>query len=105
MTASLAKQPLLDQWIAITADGRVIVRSGKVEIGQRISTALAAIAAEELDVALHRIDMVNSLLINYTTILFPSAMPIIFIIALLSTFRCKIPVRRSDLPPQQHAST
>ncbi len=57
MTASLAKQPLLDQWIAITADGRVIVRSGKVEIGQRISTALAAIAAEELDVALHRIDM------------------------------------------------
>ena len=57
MTARLAKQPLLDQWIAITADGRVIVRSGKVEIGQRISTALAAIAAEELDVALHRIDM------------------------------------------------
>lgn len=57
MTASLAKQPSLDQWLAITADGRVIVRSGKVDIGQRISTALAAIAAEELDVALDRIDM------------------------------------------------
>ncbi len=45
MTASLEKQPNLDQWMSITADGRVIVRSGKVDIGQRISTAMAAIAA------------------------------------------------------------
>lgn len=57
MTASLDKQPGLDQWLAITADGKVVVRSGKVDIGQRISTALAAIAAEELDVALDRIEM------------------------------------------------
>ena len=57
MTASLEKQPDLDQWMSITADGRVVVRSGKVDIGQRISTAMAAIAAEELDVALDRIDM------------------------------------------------
>jgi len=57
MTASLKKQPDLDQWMSITADGRVVVRSGKVDIGQRISTAMAAIAAEELDVALDRIDM------------------------------------------------
>ncbi len=57
MTASLEKQPNLDQWMSITADGRVVVRSGKVDIGQRISTAMAAIAADELDVALERIDM------------------------------------------------
>jgi len=57
MTASLIKQPNLDQWLVISSDGRVIVRSGKVDIGQRISTALAAIAAEELDVTLDRIDM------------------------------------------------
>tara|TARA_Y100001934_G_scaffold277921_1_gene377934 strand:- start:8 stop:2149 length:2142 start_codon:yes stop_codon:yes gene_type:complete len=57
MTASLEKQPNLDQWLAITGDGRVVVRSGKVDIGQRISTALAAIAAEELDVSLDRIAM------------------------------------------------
>ena len=57
MTASLEKQPNLDQWMSITADGRVIVRSGKVDIGQRISTAMAAIAADELDVALERIEM------------------------------------------------
>ena len=49
MTASLIKQPNVDQWLVISSDGRVIVRSGKVDIGQRISTALAAIAAEELD--------------------------------------------------------
>ena len=57
MTVSLEKQPNLDQWMSITSDGRVIVRSGKVDIGQRISTAMAAIAADELDVAIDRIDM------------------------------------------------
>jgi CO/xanthine dehydrogenase Mo-binding subunit len=54
---SLAKQPKVDQWLALQADGRVQVRSGKVDIGQRISTALMLIAAEELDVDPSRIDM------------------------------------------------
>jgi len=57
MTASLEKQPGLDRWLSITADGKVVVHSGKVDIGQRISTAMAAIVADELDVALERIDM------------------------------------------------
>jgi nicotinate dehydrogenase subunit B len=48
----------LSQWLRIHADGTVSVYSGKVELGQGIATALAQIAAEELDVALARIRMV-----------------------------------------------
>ncbi|MEI8265845.1 MAG: molybdopterin cofactor-binding domain-containing protein [Betaproteobacteria bacterium] len=55
---SLAVNPEIATWIAFADDGRIQVRSGKVEIGQGIRTALAQIAAEELCVPLARIDMV-----------------------------------------------
>ena len=42
------------------ADGRIAVAPGQVDIGQRISTALAVIAAEELDVPLDRIEMIRT---------------------------------------------
>ena len=42
----------------INPDGTVTVRTGKVEIGQGIVSAMAQIAAEELDVAYSRIRMV-----------------------------------------------
>ena len=45
----------LDSWIAITQDGRVTVYTSKVELGTGIETALAQIAAEELDVPWQRI--------------------------------------------------
>lgn len=48
----------LSQWLRVRADGAVEVSSGKVEIGQGITTALAQIAAAELDVALARIRMI-----------------------------------------------
>ena len=54
---SLAKQPNVDDWLVVAGDGRLTVRTGKVDIGQRISTALALIAAEELDVDPARIDV------------------------------------------------
>ena len=57
---SLTKQPELDQWLSIGADGRVTVRTGKVDIGQRISTAVALIAAEELDLDPGRIDVARA---------------------------------------------
>lgn len=44
--------------IQFGSDRTVSIASGKVEIGQGISTALAQIAAEELDVALERIRVV-----------------------------------------------
>jgi nicotinate dehydrogenase subunit B len=55
---SLAANPRLSSWVGIHPDGTVTVRSGKVEIGQGVLTALAQIAAEELDVEPHRVRMV-----------------------------------------------
>ena len=52
---SLQQNPRLDDWIRIDAADTITVRTGKVELGQGITTALALIAAEELDVAPERI--------------------------------------------------
>jgi len=60
LPGSLRVNPRLSQWLKILREGRVDVASGKVEIGQGILTALAQIAAEELDVALERIRMVQA---------------------------------------------
>jgi CO/xanthine dehydrogenase Mo-binding subunit len=46
----LARNSRLDRWVEIRTDGVVEIRTGKVEIGQGIVSALAQIAAEELDV-------------------------------------------------------
>lgn len=48
----------LNQWIQFRNDGTIGVRSGKVDIGQGITSALAQIAAEELDVDYRRICMI-----------------------------------------------
>ncbi len=47
---SLQANPALDDWLAFGAEGTVTVRSGKVDIGQRISTAVALLVAGELDI-------------------------------------------------------
>jgi CO/xanthine dehydrogenase Mo-binding subunit len=52
---SLAANPRLDGWLDFSARGLVTVRPGKVEYGQGVWTALAQIAAEELDVRLDQI--------------------------------------------------
>ncbi|MCB1741186.1 MAG: xanthine dehydrogenase family protein molybdopterin-binding subunit [Gammaproteobacteria bacterium] len=58
VSASLKDSPLLDQWLALDTDGRITVRTGKVEIGQRIGTALTRIVAHELHVDPARIHIV-----------------------------------------------
>jgi len=50
--------PRLSHWVSVHADGTIDVRCGKVELGQGVLTALAQIAADELDVAYDRIRMV-----------------------------------------------
>ena len=55
---SLVANPRVEDWITVRSDGRVEVRTGKVEIGQRIATAVALVAAGELGVAFDRIEMV-----------------------------------------------
>ena len=56
---SLQDTPSLDRWIALPRPGEVGLSVGKVEIGQGIVTALAQIAAEELDVALARLRVIS----------------------------------------------
>lgn len=51
---SLTDHPLIANWIGVQ-DGQLLVHTGKVDIGQRISTALAQIAHEELTVPHDRI--------------------------------------------------
>ena len=57
---SLDGQDQIDDWIRFDDDGSVTVFSGKVELGQGISTALAQIAADELDIAYERVRVVNA---------------------------------------------
>ena len=48
----------VDSWIRIDSRGDVTVFCGKAELGTGVSTALAQMAAEELDVRLERVHMV-----------------------------------------------
>jgi len=60
LPVSLAANPVLSSWVRFSADGHVTVSPGKVEIGQGIVTALAQIAADELDVDIGRVQMVRA---------------------------------------------
>ncbi len=59
-SASLDAHDQIDDWIRFNDDRSVSVYSGKVELGQGISTALAQIAADELDVALGRVRVLTA---------------------------------------------
>jgi CO/xanthine dehydrogenase Mo-binding subunit len=48
----------VDSWLTITSDNRVTIFVGKVDLGTGARTALMQLAAEELDVAFNRIEMV-----------------------------------------------
>ncbi|WP_216892936.1 molybdopterin cofactor-binding domain-containing protein [Nocardia alni] len=48
---SLVANPLISTWLRFAEDGTVVLRVGKVELGQGIHTALTQIAVEELGVA------------------------------------------------------
>ena len=58
LPGSLRGNRRLSQWLRFRADGFVEIFSGKVEIGQGILTALAQIAAEELDVSVASVRMI-----------------------------------------------
>jgi nicotinate dehydrogenase subunit B len=53
----LTDNPRLDQWVRFETPGRVLVSTGRVEIGQGVLTAMVQIAADELDVSPDRIDL------------------------------------------------
>src|SRR5215470_15389511 len=50
----------LNGWIAIGSDGRVLLAMHRSEMGQGVHTALAMLAAEELDVPLARVELIQA---------------------------------------------
>src|SRR5216683_1146743 len=61
--AQTAAKPLalteVDSFLAIDKAGKVTVYSGKVDLGTGVSTALRQIVAEELDVPIGRIELIQ----------------------------------------------
>jgi len=55
LPGTLADNPRLDRWLNFVGPGQVAISTGRVELGQGVLTAMAQIAAEELDVAVERI--------------------------------------------------
>jgi nicotinate dehydrogenase subunit B len=60
LPGSINGNRLLSAWLRVNPEGTVTVFTGKVEFGQGIGSALAQIAADELDVSYPRIDMVTA---------------------------------------------
>jgi CO/xanthine dehydrogenase Mo-binding subunit len=60
LPVSLAANPKLSSWVKFSSQGQLTLSPGKVEIGQGIVTALAQIAADELDVDIGRVQMVRA---------------------------------------------
>jgi nicotinate dehydrogenase subunit B len=60
LPVNLAANPVLSSWVGFSPEGHVRLSPGKVEIGQGIVTALAQIAADELDVDICRVQMVRA---------------------------------------------
>ncbi|WP_431214021.1 molybdopterin cofactor-binding domain-containing protein [Puia sp. P3] len=44
-------------WLEVLADGRIRVLTGKIELGQGISTAVAQVAADELDMEISQVEV------------------------------------------------
>ena len=58
LPGSLQVNRRLDRWLTLHAEGHASIHPGKVELGQGILTALAQIAAEELDITLAQLRIV-----------------------------------------------
>ena len=59
LPGSLNTNRMLDAWLRIDPSGTATIFTGKIELGQGIGTALAQIAADELDIDLARIEVVS----------------------------------------------
>ncbi len=57
LPGSLRRQPRIDAWLEVLGDGRVRVLIGKMELGQGVRTAIAQVAAEELDLNLEQVEV------------------------------------------------
>ncbi|PWV56370.1 molybdopterin cofactor-binding domain-containing protein [Chitinophaga sp. S165] len=55
LPGSLKRYPNIDAWLEVLANGNVRVFTGKIELGQGIRIAIAQVAAEELDLDIHKV--------------------------------------------------
>src|SRR5687767_15592735 len=55
---SLKRHPNINAWLEVLADGRVRIFTGKLELGQGVRTAIAQVAAEELDLPVKNVEVV-----------------------------------------------
>ncbi len=55
---SLKGQANINAWLEVLADGRIRVFTGKVELGQGIRTAIAQVAAEELELTMEQVEVI-----------------------------------------------
>ncbi|MGV3559945.1 molybdopterin cofactor-binding domain-containing protein [Larkinella arboricola] len=53
----LRQQPQINAWLEVLENGRVRVLTGKLELGQGIRTAIAQVAAEELDMDPNQVEV------------------------------------------------
>lgn len=58
LPGSLRRHPAIDAWLQVLAEGRVRIFTGKLELGQGIRTAVAQVAAEELDLGMEQVEVV-----------------------------------------------
>lgn len=57
LTGSIRNANTVNAWLQVLEDGRVMVFSGKVELGQGIRMAICQVAAEELDMELDQVEV------------------------------------------------
>ncbi|WP_339705908.1 molybdopterin cofactor-binding domain-containing protein [Algoriphagus aquimarinus] len=57
LPGSMRNATKVNAWLHVLEDGRVMVFSGKVELGQGIRTAIRQVAAEELDLELDQVEV------------------------------------------------
>ena len=55
---SLKRHPNINSWLEVLANGNIRVFTGKMELGQGIRTAIAQVAAEELDMNIAQVEIV-----------------------------------------------
>jgi nicotinate dehydrogenase subunit B len=57
LPGDLADNPHINAWLQVLEDNRVRVLTGKLELGQGIRTAVAQVAAEELNLDMHQVEV------------------------------------------------
>jgi nicotinate dehydrogenase subunit B len=58
LPSPLRRHPNINAWLEVLANGRLRVLTGKLELGQGIRTAVAQVAAEELELEMNQVEVV-----------------------------------------------